>query len=130
MLKTAHCPVRDGAENPVDLRPFAGIPREVTELELRLHAFDRLPLAPLFDLNDKSRPGDGTDDAISRQSSARLKRLHRGFSVWTELAVDNDALPMRPRQILQRLYRVCVCADRDIWSRADLLRHDCPPGHG
>jgi hypothetical protein len=50
MLKTTHCRVRDGAENPVDLRPFARIAREVTELELLLRAFDRLPLAPLFGL--------------------------------------------------------------------------------
>ena len=66
MLKTANGRVRDGPRNPVDLGPFARIAREVAELELFLHAFDRVPLAPQFDLNDKSGPSDLTDDAIGR----------------------------------------------------------------
>jgi len=37
-----------GQKIPSTWGPFARIAREVTELELLLHAFDRVPLAPLF----------------------------------------------------------------------------------
>ena len=53
LLKTAHRGVRDRSEDPVDLRPVAGIAGQVAELELLLHAFDRVALASLFDLDDK-----------------------------------------------------------------------------
>jgi hypothetical protein len=70
------------------LWPLAGVARQVAELELLLHAFDRLALAPFLDLNDKSRPSVGIDDAVGRRSSTRLKGLHRGFGLRTERAVD------------------------------------------
>jgi hypothetical protein len=106
LLETTHRRVCRWSKDPVDLGPIAGIARQVAKLELLLHPSNRVALASLFDLYYKSRPRYGIDNPVGRQPMARLKRFHRGSGVRTEYAVDDDAMPARLQQILQRLYRV------------------------
>ena len=66
MLKTTHRSVCHGSENPIDLRPFARIARQVAELEFLLHPFNGVASASLFDLDDQRRPNaDGLERALA-----------------------------------------------------------------
>src|SRR5215213_8468642 len=121
LLKTTYRSLCYRSKNPINLRPFTGITRQIAELELLLHPSDRVALTSPFDLDDESRPCHGTDDPVGRQSMAYLKCFHCGFGIRTEHAVDGDAMPACPQQILQRLYRVPVEAALDHWPWADAV---------
>ena len=56
LLKATHRSVCHWSEDPVDLGPVGGIAGQVAELELLLHAPDRVALASLLDLHDNAPP--------------------------------------------------------------------------
>src|SRR5918912_1480242 len=123
MLKGPHRTVGLRPKDPVHLEPLTGVARQVAELELLLNTADRVAVAALLDLDDKSRPRLRTDDPVSNQAMARLESLDGGLGSWTEHAVDRDAVPTRPQKILQGLHWVPVVAVLDLWPGADAPRH-------
>src|SRR5262245_33997215 len=129
LLKPTHRSLCLWSEDPIDLGPITGIARQVAELELLLHSSNRVALTSLFDLHDKSRPRYGTDNPVGPQPMVCLKRFHRGSGLRTEHAVDDDAMPARPQQILQRFYRVPIGAALDHRPRADAATHNSSPAN-
>jgi hypothetical protein len=124
VLKGAHGSIGLGAKIPIYLDAFTGIARQVSELELFLHASDGITSTAPSDLNDESHPRLLIQYPSSGQALARLKGLYGGVSCWTKHSIDRDMLATRPQQKLQCLYRMSLIPVLDDGPRADCAGHD------
>jgi hypothetical protein len=103
LLETMHRCLRNRSEDSIHLRALARIPsKRLRNWNFLSYSPDRVAFASLLDLYDEGRPRRGCDDPVGCQPVACLKGFHPGFGVRTKHAIDRDAMPARPQQMLQR----------------------------